>query len=74
VRADHTRELAAERQQPLTAAEQAAADGRPGEWARDVPRTCVCPWRFSSRNRRYTIISQIDDCPWHGQGETESPR
>jgi hypothetical protein len=72
MRTDKTQALAAERQQPLTAAEQAAADDHLGEWARDVPRTCVCPHRFDRRAARYQIISQAAGCPWHTQGESGS--
>jgi hypothetical protein len=70
---DKTRVLAAERQDPYTAAEQAEADGRGAEWARDVPRTCICPWRFTARTRRYSIVSQMTSCPWHGRDEGERP-
>jgi hypothetical protein len=62
---DKSSVLAAERQQPYTAAEQAAAEGREGEYARDVPRTCTCVWRFSRRDARYLPVSQAAGCPWH---------
>jgi hypothetical protein len=69
---DKSQVLAAERQQPYTAAEQAAADGRQAEYTRDVPRTCICPWQFSRRQRRYTIISEMTGCPWHGHGQGDN--
>jgi hypothetical protein len=65
MRADKTAVLAAERQQPRTAAEQAAAEGREAEYARDVPRTCICVWQFRRRDGRYVIVGQVDGCPWH---------
>ena len=71
MRTDKTAALAAERQEPFTAAEQAAADGHAAEFARDVPASCPCPWRWSRPGRRYILISQMTGCPWHGPLEGE---
>jgi hypothetical protein len=69
MRTDKTRVLAAERQEPCTAAEHAEASGHGDEWARDVPRTCICLWRFSRRDRRYRRFSEMTGCPWHTEAE-----
>ena len=58
-------QLAAERQQPMTGAEQAAADGREAEYARDVPRGCPCVHRFNRGERRYEALARRPGCPWH---------
>ena len=75
-RTDKTTELAAERQQPATAAEQAAAGGRYAEWARDVPRSCDCPHQWDPRAARYRRVAPMPGCPWHTQGRPlpEGPR
>ena len=70
---DKSQVLAAERQQPYTAAEQAAADGHYAEYARDVPRTCICLWTFTRRAQRYEILSQMTGCPWHTGTDQEQP-
>jgi len=62
---DKSHVLAAERLEPYTAAEQAAAEGREAEYARDVPRTCICVWQFSRRSRQYGMVSLVGGCPWH---------
>lgn len=67
-RTDSTALLAAERQEPYTAAEHAEAEGHQDEYARDVPRTCTCIHQFSDRARRYERISWAPGCPWHTGG------
>lgn len=62
---DATQVLAAERQEPMTAAEHAAAGGHYAEYVRDVPRTCNCIHQWNMRRRRYEIIAQAPECPWH---------
>lgn len=57
--------LAAERQEPYTAAEHAAERGLQAEYARDVPRACVCTWQWSPHERRYLVIRPWPGCPWH---------
>jgi hypothetical protein len=64
-RIDKSRLLAGERQEPYTAAEHAAAEGHEEEYARDVPRTCICVWQFDVHERRYVIIGPVLGCPWH---------
>lgn len=65
---DKSKALAGERQEPYTAAEHAAAEGHQEEYARDVPRTCVCLWQFSgSGERRYERIADVPGCPWHSE-------
>jgi hypothetical protein len=66
--ADHTRELAAERQEPFTAAEHAEASGHGAEFTRDVPRTCICAWQWNVRDRAYYPIALSHGCPWHTTG------
>jgi hypothetical protein len=65
IRTDASAFLAAERQEPYTAAEHAEAEGHEDEYARDVPRTCTCLWQFSPREHRYELIGQAPECPWH---------
>ena len=65
MRTDKSAVLAAERQEPYTAAEQAEAAGRGAEYARDVPRTCICVWHFNRRARQYRRLAGVDGCPWH---------
>jgi hypothetical protein len=60
-------ELAAERQEPMTAAEHAEANGLQAEYARDVPRTCTCTWQWHVRERRYERIFTAPECPWDTQ-------
>jgi hypothetical protein len=69
MRTDKTRVLAAERQEPYTAAEQAEASGHGDEWARDVPRTCICVWHFNRRHRQYRRAAEVAGCPWHTEAE-----
>ena len=59
----------AERQEPYTAAEHAAAEGHQDEYARDVPRTCVCTWQFSGYQGRYLRIRQWPECPFHADDD-----
>lgn len=65
MRTDATKILAAERQEPYTAAEHAEAEGHQDEYARDVPRTCTCLWTWTPAGKRYVTISRSPDCPWH---------
>ena len=67
MRTDKTMLLAAERQEPLTAAEHAQLAGRQAEYARDVPRTCTCAWQWNSRKCSYELIGQAGECPWHAE-------
>lgn len=65
-RTDATGVLAAERQEPMTAAEHAAAAGHQDEYARDVPRTCNGTWQWNVHERRYELIGHLaPGCPWH---------
>lgn len=57
--------LSAERQEPMTGAEHARAEGHGEEYARDVPRTCNGIWQWNGRGRRYVVIGHLAECPWH---------
>jgi len=64
--------LAAERLESYTAAEHAAAEGRQLEFARDVPRACVCTWQWDPAGRRYEVIRPWPGfCPWHAGERSE---
>jgi hypothetical protein len=65
---DKSAVLAAERLEPYTAAEHAAAEGRQLEYARDVPHSCVCTWQYSQAEGRYVMIRDWPGCPWHTEG------
>ena len=67
---DKSAVLAAERLEPYTAAEHAAAAGRAEEYARDVPHTCICTWQWHVQNLRYERIRPWPWCPWHPQERT----
>lgn len=64
-RIDATPLLAAERQEPMTAAEHAAARGLAAEYARDVPRTCTGTHQWNVQTRRYELLGHVSVCPWH---------
>jgi hypothetical protein len=64
MRTDASAFLAAERQEPLTAADHAEAFGHQDEYARDVPRTCICTWSWNVQERRYERIATLPRCPW----------
>lgn len=70
MKADASAVLAAERQEPYTAAEHAAAEGFQAEYARDHPRTCICVMQFDPARRRYVVIAQAPGCPWHSKEGT----
>ena len=57
--------LSAERQQPMTAAEQAEQDGHQAEYARDVPRICICLWQYVRVSHRYVRVVPLLECAWH---------
>lgn len=65
---DKSEFFASERQEPYTAAEQAQAAGLEAEYARDVPRTCICIHLWNARQRRYEMIQPLTECPWHTEG------
>lgn len=64
--------LSAERQEPLTAAGHAAANGLEAEYARDVPRTCICVHQWSVQQRRYERVAVVDGCPWNTSPENRN--
>lgn len=64
-RTDKTAQLGGERQEPLTAAEQAQADGHYEEYARDVPKSCSCLWQYRRAGNRYVMAGWMPGCPWH---------
>jgi hypothetical protein len=73
-RTDASGLLAAERQEPLTAAEHAAETGHqeehvrdvPRTHARDVPRTCNGAWQWNVHERCYELLGHpVPGCPWH---------
>lgn len=67
---DKTAVLAAERLEPYTAAEHAAAEGHQLEYARDVPRACACTWQYDPAGCRYVVIAPWPGyCPWHTEEE-----
>ena len=63
-RTSKTQLLAAERQEPYTAAEHAEAEGHAWEFTRDVPRTCICTWQWSPLGRLYARVAVNPECPW----------
>jgi hypothetical protein len=65
---DKTKLLAAERQEPYSAAEHAEAAGLQAEYARDVPRACSCTWLWNPGALRYETIWGDPECPWHDAG------
>jgi hypothetical protein len=69
-RTDKATVLAAERQEPYTAAEHAAASGHMAEFARDIPRSCACAWAWEQAGSRYVMIARVPGCPWHNMGVT----
>lgn len=63
-------QLAAEHQQPMTAAEHANWSGHAAEFIRDVPSSCTGAWKWEPVMGRYALIGHGVSCPWHsGTGE-----
>lgn len=63
--------LAEERQQPMNAAEHAAARGHVPEFIRDVPSSCTGDWTWDRSRARYRLIGHAEPggCPWHTPGK-----
>lgn len=82
MRTDKSGFFEAERQEPYNAAEHAEARDHQDEFARDVPRTCICFYLWNVQAKRYDRIGQDDggqddggrpgSCPWHNAQEGDS--
>lgn len=38
---------------------------RASEYARDVPKSCGCPWEWSDRLGKYVRVGHMPGCVWH---------